>query len=448
MRNGRFVILGNGGAAVSAAEAARLSGYRGEILLVSDVAEPAFNPMLSPYYFKGKIPWAGCYPLAAGFYRDHDVACRLGEPVVALDPDRRRITLGDGRTVAYDACLIATGAAPAVPPIPGLRESAHAFTLRNAASARRLDEQMLTARRAIVFGVSLVGMKMAEILARRGIAVVLLGRGRQVLSRGTHPAVAAVLRRYIEARGVDVRLGCTIAGVEDTGNGVLCRLSDGTTEPADILLVCTGIRPNLAFLDCGQVTIDQAVLTDERMRTSADGLYAAGDACQALNPITGRHDWLGTWGNACAQGRVAGRQVAGVDAALPGALPQHVSPFFDWTYAHVGDIQPGDGDVRHVAFGDAEDGGYALFSFRDGIVTGANMINCAHLAGPLKSAILRGARGDERLLRGGDGHPLAAAESILDGCRLGRLDHRQHDGGAGGRRARPAVTAAGAFSPP
>ena len=85
MRNGCFVILGNGGAAIYAARAARLSGHRGEIHLVSDTDGPAFNPMLSPYYFKGKIPWEGCFPFGMGFYRDHDITCHFGVPVASLE---------------------------------------------------------------------------------------------------------------------------------------------------------------------------------------------------------------------------------------------------------------------------------------------------------------------------------------------------------------------------
>lgn len=417
MRNGRFVILGNGGAALSAARAARLSGHRGEIHLISDTAEPAFNPMLSPYYFKGRIPWDGCYPFGADVYRDDDIVCRFGEPVVALDARRRQITLGDGQTLVYDRCLIATGAAPVVPPIPGLRGAARAFTLRTAASARKLEEQMRTARKAVVLGVSLVGMKMAEILVKRGVRVILLGRGDQLLPRGAHPSAAAILRRYIEGHGVDVRLGCTLEAMEEAGDEVMCHLSGGVIEPADIVLVGTGVRPNLDFVDREQVKVEQAVVTDECMRTSADDLYAAGDASQALNLITGRHDWLGTWGSGCYQGRAAGQHMAGRNAVYPGTLPQHISPFFDWTYAHIGDVQPRGGDVRHVAFGDPEEGGYALLAVQDGVITGANLINCTHLAGRLRSAILRRSLCDTRLIRDGDS-VVPSADDILDGCRL------------------------------
>jgi 3-phenylpropionate/trans-cinnamate dioxygenase ferredoxin reductase subunit len=324
-----------------------------------------------------------------GFYRDHDITCHFGVPVASLDAINQRVALADGRTLPYDRCLIATGAAPVVPPVPGLRESPRALPLRTAASAMKLEEAIRTTRKAVVLGASLVGMKMAEILVKKGIGVILLDVVDQVLPRGTHPSVAAILRRYLKGHGIDVRLGCTMEGMEGTNKGVVCHFSGDVIEEADIVLVCTGVRPNLSFVDRGQVKVELAILTDERMRTSAENLYAAGDVSQGLNLVSGRHDWLGTWGSACYQGRTAGRHMAGKEAVYPGTLPENISPFFEWNYAQLGDIQPQSGNVRHVAFGDPEQGGHCLLCFRNGILTGANMINCTHHAGKLRRAILQ-----------------------------------------------------------
>lgn len=389
MPNGRFVILGNGGAAIFAARAARTAGHRGEIHLISDTDTPAFNPMLSPYYLKGLIPWEGCFPFGADFYRDHDITCHFGVPIVSLDAVNQLVTLDDGRTLPYDRCLIATGAAPVIPPVPGLGESSRALPLRTAASARRLEEAIHTARSAVVLGASFVGIKMAEILVKKGIRVILLDVVDQLLPRGTHPLVAALLKRRIEGHGVDVRLGCTMVGMEGAKEGVLCHFSGDVIEEADIVLVCTGVRPNLGFVRRDQVGVGLAVLTDERMRTSAENLYAAGDAGEGRNLVSGRHEWLGTWGGACYQGRTAGRDMAGKEAVYPGALPENISPLFEWHYAQLGDIQPQGGDTRHIAFGDPEQGGHCLLAFQNGILTGANLINCTRYAGRLRSAILQ-----------------------------------------------------------
>jgi NADPH-dependent 2,4-dienoyl-CoA reductase/sulfur reductase-like enzyme len=389
LQKNRFVILGNGGAAVFAARAARVSGHHGEIHMISDTSGPAFNPMLSPYYFKGKIPWEGCFPFEAGFYRGHDITCHFGTSVHSLDAANQRVTLSDGQTFSYDRCLIATGASPVVPPVPGLRESPRALPLRTAASTKRLEEAMLTTKKAVVLGASLVGMKMAEILIRKGIRVILLDVVNQVLPRGTHPTVAAILGKYLEKQGVDVRLGCSLQGMEATDQEMVCHFSNDMIDTADLVVVCTGVRLNLDFVNRVQVDVDLGVLTDARMRTSVENLYAAGDACQGMNLVSGKHEWLGTWGSACYQGRTAGQQMAGKEAVYPGTLPENISPLFEWNYAQIGDIQPQGGMVRHIAFGDPEQGGYALLAFQNDILTGANLINCTRYAGMLRRAILR-----------------------------------------------------------
>lgn len=419
MPEDRLVILGNGGAAVSAAAAARRCGHRGEIHLVSDTEGPAFNPMLSPYFLKGKIPWERCFPFGANFYRDHDITCHFGAPVESLDAVNQRIFTAAGRTLTYDRCLLATGAAPFVPPVPGLRESKRALPLRTAASTRKLAETIRTVRKAVVLGASLVGMKMAEILVKTGVAVILLDVVDQVLPRGTHPAAAAVLRAYLEKQGVDVRLGCTLEGMEGANEEVVCHFSSDVIETADIVVVCTGVRPNIEFLDRRQVQVKAAVLADERMRTTAENLYAAGDVSQAVNRISGRHEWLGTWGAACSQGRTAGWQMAGRAAVYPGTLAENISPFFDWCYAQLGDIQPPGEAVRHVAFGDPERGGYGLLAFCDGTLTGANLINCTRYAGTLRRAILLKCR-CPLISQTEDGFPAeTAAVNILKDCLEG-----------------------------
>ncbi|MDP2268488.1 MAG: FAD-dependent oxidoreductase, partial [Deltaproteobacteria bacterium] len=389
VQKGRIVILGNGGAAASAAKAARTSGYRGEIHLVSDTDGPAFNPMLSPYYLNGLVSWGQCFPFGEAFYRDHDVACHFAAAAESLDTANQHVTLSTGKRLGYDKCLIATGADPVIPPVQGLKNSPRVFPLRNAASVRKLEDALGSARRVVTLGASLVGLKVAEILIKRKIDVILIDVVDQVLPRGAHPLSAALLRTYLAERGVDVRLGCAMQGMEGTPEGVACRFPGNIVEEADFVALCTGVRPNLAFVDAGQVAVDKAIVVNERMETSALNLYAAGDVSQGMNLLPGKHEWLGTWGHACRQGRIAGENMAGRYAAYPDSISENISPFFDWTYAQVGDAQPEGSDVRHLTFGDPRRGGYGILAFRRDILVGFNLINCTHLAGKLRQAVVR-----------------------------------------------------------
>jgi NADPH-dependent 2,4-dienoyl-CoA reductase/sulfur reductase-like enzyme len=384
-----IIILGNGGAACHAAMALRETDYTGAIHMISDRNEAAFNPMLGPYYLKGRIGWEACFPFGLDFYKRYDIQCHFGSPVIALDAVNRTVRCGDGTTFRYRRCLTATGAAPSIPPIPGLSESSRALAIRSSASILRLKEAMAGAGKLVVLGASLVGLKLAEIMSSRRAQVLLVDVTDQVMPRGAHPIAAAYLQQYLEQHGVSVRLGCSLAGLEDEGDRVCCFFPESITEKADFIAVCTGIRPNVGFIDRSQVAMDAAILIDRHSRTSAEGLYAAGDCAQGINPLSNTREWLGTWANACYQGRAAGRHMAARPCAYPGSPPQHVSPFFDWTYAQIGDAcRPGAG-IRVETCGNPFKGAFRLLMYQDDILIGANLINDTGDIGAIKRSILR-----------------------------------------------------------
>ncbi|MBN2061997.1 MAG: NAD(P)/FAD-dependent oxidoreductase [Deltaproteobacteria bacterium] len=388
MENGCFVILGNGGAAIFASEAIRSAGYAGELHIVSDAITPAFNPMLSPYYLKGVIPWEGCFPFGSRFYDRHDITCHFDAPAEFLDMTNQRVNLVNGKQISYDRCLIATGASPVMPPVPGLRESSRAYPLRSAESVKNLQKAMRSAKKVIVLGASLVGLKVAEVMSKNAIKVIVMDIASQLLPNGASPSSAEFIRTYFEEHGVDFRLGCSIEGMEDLPDGgIMCHFSDNTREKADFMAVCTGVRPNLNFIEPDGIEMKQAVLVDERMKTNRENLYAAGDVSQGYNLITGKQEWLGTWGNACCQGRVAGYNMAGKDGTYQGSIPQNISPFFSWAYAQLGDVQRCGEFVSHIAFGDPGNGGYCLLCFEKDVLIGANLINCTDLAGKIRTII-------------------------------------------------------------
>jgi NADPH-dependent 2,4-dienoyl-CoA reductase/sulfur reductase-like enzyme len=387
MSKRRIAILGNGGAAIHAARAARTSGYEGEIHLLSDTDTSAFNPMLSPYYLKRAIPWENCFPFGESFYARYDVTCHFNAPVERLDATNHRITFAKGRQLSYDQCLIATGASPVIPPVPGLKNSPRCFTLRTAVSAKNLEKAIPSAKKVVVLGASLVGLKVAEILAKRGVRVILLDVIDHILPRGADPSCAAVMKSYFEEHGVDIRLGCTLEGMEGAQEGVACHFPESIVEEADFVVVCAGVRPNIDFINNDEVAIGQAILVNERMGTNVSNLYAAGDVSEGLNLLTGKHEWMGTWGNACYQGRVAGENMAGKDTISAGSVQQNISPFFNWTYAQMGDVRAQGERVHHIVFGDPDQGGYFVLVFDDDILTGVNLINSAQLAGKLRRAL-------------------------------------------------------------
>lgn len=397
MKHKNLVILGNGGAAINGIKAIRSTGYTGEIIQVSDTIGPAFNPMLSPYYLKGKITWNDCFPFGIDFYKIFDVTCHFGVNVESLDAVNRRVYLSDNEILDYDQCLIATGASPIIPPIPGLNGCSKSLTLRTAEDTKNIEKVLNSANKAIIIGASLVGVKLAEILSKNNIRTILFDIVPQVLPKGAHPNTALSLEKYFTEHNIELRLGCTLEHLEEGSKDTVCYFSGEIKEETDFVAVCTGIKPNTDFIDKSQVDMGEAILVDQMMRTCADGLYAAGDVCQGMNRQTGKNEYLGTWGNACYQGLTAGLNMAGKYTIYAGIIPQYISPFFDWTYAQMGDINRDGEETEILTEGDPFKGSYRLLAFEKNILVGANLINRENDVGITRNAIIRRLSKDEFL---------------------------------------------------
>ena len=373
------VIVGNGPAAAHACRALRERGYAGAIHIFSDHPEPPYNPMLTPYYLAGSVDRTACFPFGGReFYAALEVETHLGAAVVALDARAHTVETADGYRMDYDRCLVATGASPVLPPIPGL-EGPGIFTLRTMDDADRLRRALRAgARRAVVVGASLVGLKAAEALRTRGLDVVLVDLAPHVLPLAAGETCARRIEACLAENGVDLHLGCELISVSrdheagtpeigGTADGDLrVELGDGPPVHADLIVVATGVRPNLDFIEPGQVECDAGLIVDDYLRTSAPDLFAAGDVAQAPNLLTGRPEIVGLWANACLQGRTAGRNMAAAAArsardaplggpagfaadgrapawasaaaaeAYPGSVPGNVIHFFGMTFAGIG----------------------------------------------------------------------------------------------------------------
>ena len=417
----KIVVIGNGGAAAHAVMAMRSAGYDGSIDLVARDRNPPFNPMLIPYYLKGDIPWERCFPFGAGFYDRYRVRPHLGRPAMALDCDARMVELDDGTPIEYDRCLIATGSGCVTPGVPGLAASSRTTALRTAASAIHFEDLSRGVETAVVLGASMVGARTAEILARRGVAVTLVDMADQMLPHAAHPRSAALVKSLFEEKGVKVFLGERLQGVQDYSDGARLYFESGLKLDTQLCSACTGVRPNYDFLDTDRVEIGQAILVDRRMRTTADDVYAAGDVCQGLNRLTGRTEWMGLWCNAAYQGRIAGLNMAGRTAWDPGAVSQHVSPFFDFTFYQIGNVDREGDNIRVVSRWDAASREFYLLVFEGDRLAGANLINHRGAIGDLKSAMLRKLHWGD-LMPDADDPPLAEMERRV--AVLNRIRYR------------------------
>jgi NADPH-dependent 2,4-dienoyl-CoA reductase/sulfur reductase-like enzyme len=250
---------------------------------------------------------------------------------------------------------------------------------------------------------------LAEIFRKKGLDVILIDVAPNMLPGGSHPTTSSFLEEYYLQKGIDVRLGCNVDSVENTREGLVCPFPEGEEE-VSFISVCAGIRPNIGFIDGSLIAVDQAILVDEKMQTNIEAVYAAGDVCQGINPLSGKQEWLPAWSNACYQGRTAGLNMAGLESFNPGNIPQHISPFFKWNYAQIGNIKCEGEGIRIISQGNPFNGSYYLLVFEKDILIGANLINCTEKAGIIRNAIMRKTKLKTHI----DLKPFAYTNSFLD----------------------------------
>ena len=248
MKAGRIVILGTG----------ELQYMRPRLREVRAIPEKSIwyptrmlrssTPCSRRTYLKGNIGWERCFPFDQQFYSKYGITRHFDFPLESLDPVSQEIRLTNGEKLNYDNCLIATGASPVFPPIPGSETPQRAYSLRTAQSVQHLEEAISSAKKVIVSGGVSCGPQSSRSPRKRAAKVILLDVADQLLPQGAHASSAVYLRTYFEEHGVDVRLGCTLRGMEGGPEGVICHFPDDIMEEADFVAVCTGVRPNIDFI--------------------------------------------------------------------------------------------------------------------------------------------------------------------------------------------------------
>ena len=254
-----------------------------------------------------------------------------GREVVSLDPQgrtavARNLATGEEETYAYDACVIAVGASPSVPPVPGV-DLPGVFTVRTPDDAQHIRAfvDSRQARRAVVVGGGFIGLEMAENLKDRGLAVTVVDMAPQLLPNIFDPEMALYLRRHLQKQGVQVLTSVVVERLEG-GEAVTGVKTGAGLLPADVVILSAGIRPNTAFLkDTGLAMEKGAILTDDQGRTNLPDIYAAGDCAMVHNRITGKRAWSPMGSTANYMGRTLAQALAGRDARHPGVLATGVA---------------------------------------------------------------------------------------------------------------------------
>ena len=245
----------------------------------------------------------------------------------------------------------------------------------------------------VILGGGLVGLQVASAVAAPGRQVHCVVASRQVLSQNLDAECAQMIRTHIEgAAPIAFHFGAEATGIARADGGYRVRLASGEELPADLIVAGKGVVPNIDYVDRQQIAVEQGIVVDDHLRTSAANVYAAGDLAEGRNRLTGRRELVPNWINACEQGRVAGANMAGAEVSFAGSVAENITTVLGLPVASVGVARPGgeDGDVREVTGRDDERGVYRKLILRGERLIGALLLRDIGDVGVLRSAIVRG----------------------------------------------------------
>ncbi|HJS85404.1 MAG TPA: FAD-dependent oxidoreductase, partial [Acetobacteraceae bacterium] len=303
----RIVVIGGGAAGFAAAERLRREGYSGALTMVSDDADAPYDrPNLSKDYLAGEVQEDQLPLRPASFYAEAGVELRLGTPVTRLDPPAHRLALADGTELAFDRLLIATGAEPVRPPIPGA-DAAGVLLLRSFRDCQAIITRIGDARHVVIIGASFIGLEVAASLRQRGLEVRVVAPERQPLEAALGPKLGARVRSTHENKGVVFHLGTQVAAVSPEQ----VQLKDGTTLAADLVVLGTGVRPRVALAEAAGLPVDNGVLVDGCLETPVPGIFAAGDVARWPDPHSGERIRVEHWVVAERMGQTAALNMLG-----------------------------------------------------------------------------------------------------------------------------------------
>ena len=340
-RDARILILGSGVAAVTAAKEIRKHSATAPVTIVSrEERLPYSRPMLS----KGLTGSFAMdrYPIIdENWLRENAVAYLGGTEITELDTAKHEVGLSDGRKLSYDKCIYALGADCFAPPIPG-RDIAGVFTLRYDRDLAAIREAMLRAKNAVIIGGGITGLELAWELKKSGLAVTVLDVLERLMDRFLDARSAGLLREAVEASGIQVKTGVQIKSIEGENRVERVLLANGEMLSADIVVLSTGYRPNVAIAKAAGLAADRAVMVSERMETSDPDVYACGDCVDRSTA---------TWLQSMQQGAVAAANALGMEWSFSAEAEPVMVHTADTSLLMVGDMGKQGGETYSFLYG-------------------------------------------------------------------------------------------------
>ena len=369
--NYRYIIVGGGLAGASAAEAIRNADTSGSILVLGAEGElPYHRPPLSKQLWSGKKKATEIFVHDRAFYAAGNIEMRGDVRATGLDAGRKAITDSRGEQYRYGKLLLATGGTPRRLNLPGadLEGMIYYRTLADFGHARAVASAR---KSAVVIGGGFIGSEMAASLRSIGMHVTMVFPGRALCERVFPGDLSQAMTEEYRKRGVEILSGDKPQEFGKDGARFWTRTAGGQRVESDLIIVGIGITPNMELAQLAGLNTGDGIIVNERLQTSNEHIYAAGDNAFFPCPVLGRSIRVEHWDNAKSSGECAGQNLAGADQPYD-YVPYFFSDLFEFGYEAVGDV-----DARLETFADWQkefDTG-TVYYLKDGKVRGAMMCN-------------------------------------------------------------------------
>ncbi len=360
------VIVGAGAGGSAAAETLRREGFAGRIIMISPEGLRPYNrTLLSKFYLAGDMGFDALAMRPEDFYNHMKIELVTGRRAASIKPETKSVVLDDGSEISGDFVILATGATPRKLKVPGADRSG-VFYLRSFAEGEALREAAAGAERAVVIGASFIGTETAGYMVGRGIDVTVVAPESVPFERLFGAEVGRRFMKMHTDGGVKFRLGTGVSRITGNGKADGVELSDGTTLPADLVVVGVGVTPVVDYLESSGLTSGGVVPVDGHLQTSTPGIFAVGDIASVWKKDGADAEAAGVrvehWVAAQRHGQEVARSIMGTGRGLSYA-PFFWTRQFETSFAYIG-YAP-DFDETRIK-GDITDGTFLIGYFRNG----------------------------------------------------------------------------------
>jgi len=381
----RIVIVGNSAASLAALESIRRLDGNCPVTLVSDEPIPAYSRVMLPYFLSGERRDLSLR--SPDYYQRMGAQTFLGRRAVRIEPGA--VVLDDDTILPFERLLVATGSHAAIPDIEGV-DTPGVFPLKNMADALRIREHLKGARHAVILGGGLICLLVVRAFIKLGFAVSIVVSSDRLLSRMLDAEGSALVEQRLAEAGVRILTHTDAARIVARNGRVRSVITAAGDElPADIVMLAKGIRSNVELARAGGLATGRGILVDSYMRTSREGVFAAGDCAEAPDMLVrGKKTISATWFEAVAQGETAGANMLDLARPSMGSLKMNVMDTLGIAVAAIGLTEAPDAEARVLAR--SRDGVYRKLVISHDRLVGAVLVGDVSEAGPIATLIRRG----------------------------------------------------------